>query len=85
MAQVGVRPSSRATAKLKERETRLVREAIAMVAMGASSRVTVAGIRFGHELLDGARRDALAASVRVYALARLGEAGVDVVVEPIRE
>ena len=83
MAQVAVRPSARATAREKQRETRLIREAIAMVAMGASRRVTLAGIRHGEELLDEARRDALLSGVRVIPLRRTEQRGTDLVVEQI--
>jgi hypothetical protein len=65
------------------RETRLVREAIAMVAAGASPRVVVAGIRYGEALLDDARRMALEAGVRVNPIWRQDDQGADIVVEPI--
>jgi hypothetical protein len=84
MAQTCVRRTTRASAQALERESRLVREAIALVAMGASTRVVVAGIRNGEALLDEARRDALAAGVRVNPLRR-EKAGLDLVVEPIYE
>ena len=67
-----------------DRETRLVREAIAMVAVGASNRVVVAGIRYGEELLDDARRMALAAGVRVNPIWR-EDHRADIAVEPIYE
>jgi hypothetical protein len=85
MAQVAARPSPRATEQAKERETRLVREAIAMVAAGASTRVVIAGIRFGEALLDSARRMGLESGVRVNPLWRADHSGADIVVEPIRE
>jgi hypothetical protein len=68
-----------------ERETRLVREAIAMVAMGASTRVVVAGIRYGDELMDTARRMALEAGVRANPIRRADNRGLDIAVEPIHE
>ena len=68
-----------------ERETRLVREAIAMVAAGASPRVVVAGIRYGEILLDDARRMALEAGVRVNPIWRADHGGADIVVMQIRE
>lgn len=63
----------------------LAREAIAMVASGAAPRVVVAGIRHGEQILDSARRLALAAGVRVRPLPQPGNAGSDLVVEPIYE
>jgi hypothetical protein len=63
----------------------MVREAIAMVASGASSRVTVAGISQGDEILDTARRLALESGVRVNRLAQPETKGTDLAVEPIRE
>jgi hypothetical protein len=70
---------------MKERETRLVREAIAMVAMGGSPRVIVAGIRHGEELLDVVRREALAAGVRVMAIRPAEDSRTDLAVEAIRD
>ena len=66
-----------------ERERRLVREAIALVAAGASPRVVVAGIRYGETLLDDARRMALEAGVRVNPIWRADQSGADIVVVPI--
>jgi hypothetical protein len=68
-----------------ERETRLVREAIAMVAQGASTRVVVAGIRYGEPLLDTARRLALESGVRVIPIWKDDHSGADIAVEPIYE
>ena len=68
-----------------DRESRLVREAIAMVAAGASPRVVVAGIRYGETLLDDARRLALEAGVRVNPIWRGDQKGADIVVMPISE
>ena len=65
-----------------ERELQLVREAIAMVAAGAAPRVTVAGIRFGDNILDRAREWAAEAGVRIEPLWRTDELGVDIAVEP---
>jgi hypothetical protein len=75
----------RKEAAARDRESRLVREAIAMVAAGASPRVVVAGIRFGETLLDDARRIALEAGVRVNPIWRTDEKGADIVVMPISE
>jgi hypothetical protein len=68
-----------------EREMRLVREAIAMVASGASPRVMLVGIRFGETLLDPSRRLALEAGIRVLPVWRLDEAGADLVIQRINE
>jgi hypothetical protein len=61
----------------------MAREAIAMVASGASPRVVVAGIHYGDLILGPAQRMALAAGVRVSPLARREDAGTDLSVEPI--
>jgi hypothetical protein len=63
----------------------MAREAIAMVASGASSRVVVAGIRHGESIVDTAQRLALQQGVRVRRLPQAGRAGVDLVVEPIND
>ena len=85
MAQVASPLSARATQQAKERETRLVREAIAMVAAGASTRVVIAGIRFGEALLDSARRMGLESGVRVNPIWRADHSAADICVEPIHE
>jgi hypothetical protein len=69
----------------REREQQLIREAIAMVASGASSRVVVAGIGFGELLLDPARRWALEAGVRANPLRKRDGSGVDIAIEVIYE
>jgi hypothetical protein len=63
----------------------MVREAILMVASGASSRVVVAGISQGNEILDAARRLGLESGVRVNRLPRSEAKGADLAVEPIYE
>lgn len=54
-----------------------------MVAIGASPRVVVAGIRYGESLLVDARRMALEAGVRVNPLWNDDHSAADIVVEPI--
>jgi hypothetical protein len=61
----------------------MAREAIAMVASGASPRVVLAGIRFGDVILDTARRLALESGVRVNPIWRDRGDGADLVVEPV--
>lgn len=85
MAVTKQRILARAEAAALERETRLIREAVAMVAGGASRRVVVAGIRHGAALLDAGRQMGLAAGVRVNPIGAGAEAAVDIVVEPIYE
>jgi hypothetical protein len=63
----------------------LVREAIALVSLGASPRVVVAGIRHGADLLESARRMGLEAGVRVNPIWNTNHDGADIVVEPIYE
>jgi hypothetical protein len=69
----------------EEREMRLVREAIAMVASGASHHVVVAGISRGDQILDACRRLGLESGVRVNRLPQRDGKGADLTVEPIYE
>ena len=69
----------------EERELRMVREAIAMVASGASNRVVVAGISRGEQILETARRLGLESGVRVNGLMQPEAKGTDLLVEPIYE
>jgi hypothetical protein len=63
----------------------MVREAIAMVASGASRQVVVAGISRGEEILEACRRMGLESGVRVNRLPQLEGKGTDLAVEPIYE
>ncbi|MEP7378405.1 MAG: hypothetical protein ABI725_02470 [Chloroflexota bacterium] len=69
----------------EERELRMVREAIVMVASGASPRVVVAGISAGDQILDAARRLGLESGVRVNRLSQHEDRGADLAVEAIYE
>jgi hypothetical protein len=81
-----IRPlSHRAIARGQERELRMAREAIAMVASGATARVVIAGIRHGEQILESARRLGLASGVRVNPLRQPDADASDLVVEPIYE
>jgi hypothetical protein len=64
-----------------EHEATLIRDAIALVAVGGSPRVVVAGLRLGDALLPTARRMALEAGVRIVPLWPADETGLDVAVE----
>jgi hypothetical protein len=66
-----------------EHEMNLVREAIAMVAGGASRRVVVGGLQFGEALLTTARGLAAEAGVRLVPLWMPDDAGADIAVERI--
>jgi hypothetical protein len=79
----GARRMTRTRLTAQARELMLTREAIALVAAGGSSRVVVAGIRFGESILDDAQRLALEAGVRVKPIRRAGGIGADLLVEPI--
>jgi len=61
----------------------MAREAIALVASGAAPRVVIAGIRYGNEILDSARRLGLSSGVRVNPLRQPQRESADLVVEPI--
>lgn len=80
-----IRHDTAPAAAAEERELRMVREAIAMVASGASPRVVLAGMRHGDEILVAARRLALEAGVCVNRLGRQEGTGADLAVEPIHE
>jgi hypothetical protein len=85
MSTSAPRKSARAIQRAEERELRLAREAIALVASGATPRVVIAGIRYGEEILDSARRLALAAGVRVNPVRQTGTGRAALVVERIYE
>lgn len=62
----------------------MAREAIAMVASGASPRVVIVGLRHGDQILVPTRRFALERGVRVNRLAACDGTRADLVIEPIR-
>lgn len=64
-----------------EHELQLVDEAVAAVASGHFTRVTVAGLRFGDELLPRTRALAEAQGLTVRPLFHNDEHGVDLMVE----
>jgi hypothetical protein len=64
-----------------EHEFRLVTEAIGLVASGHYPSVTLAGIRFGDQILDEARREAAASGVRIRRLFPADDSGADLIVE----
>jgi hypothetical protein len=66
-----------------EHEIDLVREAIAMVAGGASPRVVVGGLRFGEALLEPTGALAAEAGVRLVPLWMPDDAGADIAIERI--
>jgi hypothetical protein len=67
-------------------EAELIRDAIEFVATGGSERVTVAGLRFGSDLLDQSRELAGSRGVRVEPAWSTDEVGgVDIVVERISD
>jgi len=81
-----VQPTSRrAIVRQQERELRMAREAIALVASGVSPRVVIAGIRYGDEILESARRLGLDSGVRVNPIRQPQRQAADLVVEPIYE
>ena len=63
----------------------MAREAIALVASGVSPRVVIAGIRYGDEILESARRLGLDSGVRVNPIRQPQRQAADLVVEPIYE
>ena len=63
----------------------MAREAIAMVASGAAPRIVIAGILYGEDILEPARRLGLASGVRVNPLRQPQKEAADLVIEPIYE
>jgi len=72
---------ARLTSATLEHELRLVDEAIDAVSTGRFPRITVAGLRFGDEILDLARDRASAHGLIVRPMFHTGEHGADLVVE----
>jgi hypothetical protein len=70
---------------IEERELLLTREAIAMVASGASPRVIVAGIRFGEQILESARASGRDCGVEVVRILNTEGVGSSLAFEPIQE
>ena len=82
MDQLGDRTSTTVPETL-EREMRLIREAIALVATGHSPRVVVANLHFGEAIIDPSRLIADGQGVRVVPLWSIGDALVGVAVEAV--
>jgi hypothetical protein len=76
---------SRRGARVLQRESRIVREAIALVASGGARRVVIAGLRFGDDVVDPARIAAIEAGLRIRSLARASGSGIDLSIETIAE
>lgn len=68
-----------------DQELELVRGAITMVASGGATRVSLGGLRFGEQLIEPARRMALASGVRIVPLWMPDDAGADLAVERIAD
>jgi len=77
--------SASSVGRTLEQEMALVREAIAMVASGASPRVVVGGLHFGEALLTLAGPAAAEAGVRIVPLWMPDDAGADISVERIAD
>ena len=67
-----------------DRELLMAREAVALVAAGASPRVMIAGLLYGDQILIPARRFGLERGVRVNRLAACYGTRAALVIEPIR-
>ena len=80
-----VQERTRAGSRVLQRESRIVREAIALVASGGARRVVIAGLRFGDEVIDPAQGAALEVGLRIQALGRTADDGIDLAIEPIEE
>ncbi len=63
------------------RELETIRSAIEMVASGHAPRVTLAGIRYGEELLPAAKAAAAAAHVALRPIWNMEDVGASIVVE----
>ena len=76
--------AERVTARL-DLELSLIADAIELVRRDSSQRVTVAGIRFGSELLERARALAAQAGLRASGLYGADESGTDLVIERVSD
>jgi hypothetical protein len=68
-------------AQTLEHEFDLVRSAIALVASGGASSVSLGSLRFGEELIDAASRVALASRVRITPIWSADENGAGLAFE----
>lgn len=68
-----------------EHEFDLVRSAIAIVASGEAPSVSLGSLQFGEQLLEPARRIALASGVRIVPLWSSDEAGAGLSFEPMTD
>lgn len=75
--------SDDAVTRTLERETRLIREAIVLVASGRAPRTVVAGLLLSEALLDTAERMAREAGVLLTPLWHPDDLGVDFAIERI--
>lgn len=73
-------PDTDATRRTLDSELGQVASAIAMVATGAATRVTVAGLRFGDQVVAASRELAIRKGVVLEALWHAEDAGADVTV-----
>src|SRR5262249_51089679 len=64
-----------------DREMRIIRDAVLLVATGGAPRVVLAGLRLSDQLLEPARRYAASRGVRALPLWRADEEGLDIAVE----
>jgi hypothetical protein len=76
-----LRPIDTRVSEVLSLEWRLIAEAVRLVASGGAPRVTVAGLRFGDQLLEEARDLAVHSGVRVVPRWPTDEAGLDVTIE----
>ena len=76
-------PTGTGVARVLERELSHLRDAIAMVSGGASSRIVLVGLRFSEALLAQAREMAAEAGVRIVPLWMPDDAGADIAIERI--
>ena len=78
-------PDPEETRRRLAAEMQEVRGALALVASGAASRVTLAGLRFGDELTARFSQEAAAAGIRIEPLFWPDDAGCDLIVRRIDE
>jgi hypothetical protein len=79
------RPHAAGETRVLVRETRIVRDAIALVASGGAHRVVIAGLRFSGDVIDPARDAARESGLRVRALKRTSDGGIDLAIESVPE
>jgi hypothetical protein len=84
-ARVTATPDPEETRRRLSSEVAEIEAAIALVASGAASRITLTGLRFGEQLARRFRAEAVAKGIRLEPLPWPEDAGCDLIVRRIDE